>query len=139
MIIGFTGTSQGMTEQQRQSLYAQLVALGPGHTLVHGDCVGADAQAHFLASCRGWTIEIYPSTLGHARAYCAAPVIHPVMAPLARNKVIAKRAELMLATPREPHEVLRSGTWATIRAARKLGRDGWIILPNGGLRKLAAG
>lgn len=45
MIIGFTGTSRGMTQQQKDAL-AWLFRLLPGSELRHGDCIGADSEAH---------------------------------------------------------------------------------------------
>ncbi|KKM09958.1 hypothetical protein LCGC14_1722330, partial [marine sediment metagenome] len=40
--------------------------------------------------------------------------------PLARNKLMVARADFLIATPKTMKEVMRgSGTWATIRYARK--------------------
>jgi hypothetical protein len=52
-----------------------------------------------------------------------------------RNRDIVRDTETLIATPSEPVELLRSGTWSTVRFARKLGRAVWVILPNGNLRK----
>jgi hypothetical protein len=39
--------------------------------------------------------------------------------PLARNTCIVLNCEHLIAAPKEDSEVLRSGTWSTIRRARK--------------------
>jgi predicted Rossmann fold nucleotide-binding protein DprA/Smf involved in DNA uptake len=49
--------------------------------------------------------------------------------PLVRNKVIVNISDVILATPFEDKEVMRSGTWSTIRYARKVGKTPIIILP----------
>jgi hypothetical protein len=38
-----------------------------------------------------------------------------------RNDVLVAHADVLLAFPKTPQEELRSGTWATIRRARKAG------------------
>lgn len=44
MILGFTGTRQGMTDYQQAQVRRFLVAY-QCTILHHGDCIGADAQA----------------------------------------------------------------------------------------------
>ena len=50
---------------------------------------------------------------------------------LARNRDIVDASDLMLACPAEQQEVLRSGTWATIRYALKRDKHLIVIHPNG--------
>jgi hypothetical protein len=52
---------------------------------------------------------------------------------LVRNHDMVDQSEFLIGTPGEEQEVLRSGTWATIRYARKLKRPILIILPKGKL------
>ena len=44
-----------------------------------------------------------------------------VLPPLVRNARIVQAADLLIAAPEQDIEQLRSGTWATVRAARKKG------------------
>jgi hypothetical protein len=60
-------------------------------------------------------------------------VIHEPMGNLDRNKVIAASAvDGLIATPHHNFEELRSGTWHTLRQARKLNlreNDAWASRP----------
>jgi hypothetical protein len=51
--------------------------------------------------------------------------------PLVRNEVIERETGLLLAAPGEVIEQHRSGTWSTVRFARKMGRAIWIVRPDG--------
>lgn len=135
--IGFTGTQRGMTIPQMRKVEQILEhARGKGYGLFHhGDCVGADAQAHDLAVIHGYAIVIHPPTNSSKRAFkhrdSRMPVaVEPKKDYLARNHDIVDDSDFMIATPGEEKEQLRSGTWATIRYARKRGPV-TIIGPNG--------
>jgi hypothetical protein len=134
VIISFTGTQHGLTSLQANALHWYLSwSTGP-FVFVHGDCIGADAQAHDIAAALGWTIQIYPSTVVSKRAFKLAPHnMHP-MAPLARNTLIAKAGDMLIACPSGP-EILRSGTWSTVRRARKAGKPITVIWPDGSCTK----
>src|SRR5690606_39175520 len=55
----------------------------------------------------------------------------PVYAPLARNKHIGESSEVLVATPATKKEVMRSGTWSTIRYALKMERPVFVVYPDG--------
>jgi len=90
----------------------------------HGDCVGADAQFHDLLVERDIPIAIHPPMNDSARAFCSTGNIVEVcesLSYLARNRMIVKQSEVLLATPREGHEPAPArgqGTWSTVRFAR---------------------
>lgn len=122
LIVGFTGTMAGMNDQQKFHLQQELVKrrIAAFH---HGDCVGADADAHSIAEFLHIPIEIHPTT-GEKRAYCSGAVkVHPVFPPLVRNHHIVDAGHILIAAPRQRVEILRSGTWATVRYARKTGKE----------------
>jgi hypothetical protein len=130
-IIGFTGTQRGMTRIQKSVLRGILQNdSGEFH---HGDCIGADEEAHDIASELGYDIWVHPPKDPSKRAFCKAPNNRMMFAKpyLVRNHDIVDVCTKLIATPGEAVEQLRSGTWATIRYARKVGKEVTIIFPNG--------
>ena len=131
-IIGFTGSQSGMTREQREAITVILDKIEPLE-VHHGDCVGADAQFHEIAVKKGLRIIIHPAHMvGGKRAYCSGAYhTHEPIPPLERNRVIVGTSDLMLATPRERMEILRSGTWATIRYAKGRSKGLYVVFPDG--------
>jgi hypothetical protein len=129
--IGFTGTQRGMTDHQKSVVELVIRALfRDGWRWVHhGDCIGADREFHDLARAAGFSVHLHPPVVYTKRAFCKADAIEPVKPFLVRNHDIVDASEVILATPKEAEEVLRSGTWATIRYARKTGKLVKVILP----------
>jgi hypothetical protein len=128
--IGFTGTRQGMTAEQACAL-RDLLTSHPGAVLHHGDCIGADEQAHDIAVSQGCGIVIHPPLDDKQRAFRPAVRTRTPKPYLVRNKAIVRETDLLIATPAEASEQLRSGTWSTVRFARRQGRAIWIIQPDG--------
>jgi hypothetical protein len=128
--IGFTGTRQGMTAGQERVLRSLLTS-HTGAVLHHGDCIGADAQAHDVAVSLGLDVVIHPPLVETQRAWKKALHVRKPRPYLERNKDIVRETEMVIATPAEAFEQLRSGTWSTVRFARKQGRAIWIIQPEG--------
>jgi hypothetical protein len=157
MILGFTGTLRGMTHEQKAIAELRIVELRPS-VFIHGGASGADTDAHCIIIDRipGFdfphTIEIYPedSPLRRRHQYWRFPehriaakasgrdfILHNPDKPLARNLTIVQRCDHLLATPDSHEEKLRSGTWATIRYARKAGKPHTIIWPDGEIQLAA--
>lgn len=135
MIIGFTGTRIGMSWQQSRRVAMQLHALAFDE-FHHGDCVGADMQAHEWVVNMGIPrIVIHPPTDPKHRAFCTGEtVILLAEAPyISRNEHIVESSDIMIAAP-SGTEVLRSGTWATIRYARWARRTIYIAYPDGSMK-----
>lgn len=132
MNIGFTGTQRGMTIKQLEKVFHILIE-NIGSFSHHGDCIGADAQFHFLAVAVGSRVVIHPPDNPSKRAYCYyATEIREDKPYLRRNQDIVNESDILIATPGETTEQLRSGTWATIRRGRKKkGMTVYIIYPDG--------
>lgn len=146
MNLGFTGTQRGMTRAQLNAVDDLLSAV-PDFiklmedlrfdcdriwTIHHGDCIGADAQLDSIAKDHNIFRHIHPATGKNKRAWCAAQTIDDPLPPLKRNAVIVQCAVAgLIAAPGQATEIVRSGTWATVRYARKLKRHIWIVRPNG--------
>ncbi len=139
--IGFTGTRNGMTPRQMCWLsiwlHSQFVNNDSHHLQLshaefhHGDCKGADAQATEIARSIGYKIHVHPPSnpAGRAFTFIEGDKAYPPKEYLYRNHDIVNATTKLFACPKEPIEVLRSGTWATIRYGRKvLGRDNVVVI-----------
>lgn len=141
MDIGFTGTRDGMTVKQVQgfnSLLSSEFFDKEIKSFAHGDSVGADSQAHDLMDGVARLIVIHPPTDSKLRAFHKLEdsdkskiIIYPPRDYLQRNHNIVDACDVLIATPKEEKEKLRSGTWATVRYAKKSGKRVIIIYPNG--------
>jgi hypothetical protein len=130
MIVGFTGTQRGMNEAQWRTLWTLLIERAPGD-FHEGDCNGSDAQAAHGARLAHFRIVSHPPTNSSKRAFFQADVEWPAAPYLDRNKQIVNASQEMIATPGEFEEQLRSGTWSTVRYARRVGKPVHVILPDG--------
>jgi predicted Rossmann fold nucleotide-binding protein DprA/Smf involved in DNA uptake len=130
--VGFTGTREGMSDYQKAVLKRSMAAAhcdGIENILHHGDCKGADAEAHAIAVELGWDIIIHPPTRRIMRAYCGdGAIILLPMDYLERDQAIVNASRFMFAAPKSDKEERRSGTWYTVRYARKMGKR--VILLN---------
>lgn len=150
MHIGFTGTQAGMNDYQRRVLEDTFFSLFRAHhelVLHHGDCIGSDAQAHAIFHdlavdlVAPASIVIHPPNKREKRAYMNTPwgghenlipvQVLPERDYIPRNEDIVERSEILIATPEQESEVLRSGTWTTIRRARDKNIGQHIIYPTG--------
>lgn len=125
--IGFTGTRNGMTDVQKERVRDRLKR-NQASELHHGDCIGADEEAHGIALALGVDVVVHPPTDNRARAHCDVGTVLAPLPYLKRNHAIVDACDLMLAAPDGP-ERQRSGTWATIRYARKQGKVVILLLP----------
>jgi hypothetical protein len=134
MKVGFTGTQQGMTPEQLDWISNKLGYLRApdlSDEAHHGDCIGADAQFHSIAKDFGFLIILHPPLNPEKRAFCFSDNIRPEKDYLERNRAIVDETDILLAAPLESEEQLRSGTWATVRYARKQHKTVLVIFPNG--------
>lgn len=135
--VGFTGTRDGMTVAQRESLMREMnyiIITYENLTLHHGACVGDDEQfsrwyvaiPQVAHPCNLASFSVPPAELKHVTEWRAT------LPPLVRNRQIVEECELLIACPKGNEKAdYRSGTWATIRYARKQGVAVYTILPNG--------
>jgi hypothetical protein len=140
MIIGFTGTQKGMTNLQKAWIKIYLTNHSNEITSVHhGDCIGADKDFDTIAKELNLIRFSHPANnTENKRANCDAEKTYPSKPALERNKDIVNTTDMLLATPGQNKEILRSGTWATIRYALKTYSPAYsvyIIYPNGNLER----
>jgi len=140
MKVGFTGTQKGLTPQQIAELgvYLRYHITNNNDEFHHGDCIGADAQAHLIVLSLGTlaSIHIHPPEDESKQARCEFLLgkVYPRKPYLDRNKDIVDACDILIACPLEYAEELRSGTWSTIRYARKTGKPIVIIYRDGSVK-----
>jgi len=130
-VIGFTGTQYGMTDDQKQ-MFRQLLTIIEGCDFHHGDCLGADEEAAAIAKELNYHIIGHPPIKQYKRAFFTSDEEWSQKDYLDRNKDIVNESEVLIAAPKGPEE-LRSGTWSTVRYARKMSKKILIINPDGTL------
>lgn len=135
MKAAFTGTQTGMTTAQRTSFRAFL-SRNSFSEFHQGCCTGADEEAaedvaryRPLAHLHGHPSNLKAKTSG--KALRLSKTVHPPLPPLDRNGVMVSLGEVLLACPKGLKEELRSGTWATVRRARKKGIRVVLFWPDG--------
>jgi hypothetical protein len=137
--VGFTGTGhQPLTNNQKINLEAKLLWFRDnGYKIArHGDCIHADTEFHYIALRLGYYIVVHPpinsskaSGLGTKPAEQAIILREQPKPYLDRNHDIVDNSDILIACPKENTEQLRSGTWSTVRYARKKGKQVYLILP----------
>ena len=137
MDIGFTGTQKGMTEKQYQEVHTLLMftsLITPRAEAHHGLCIGADYHFHRLCRLIGVPVVGHPPINQSKMAAIPEDEFVYLWEPkeyLDRNTDIVNCSTSLIATPGEMVEELRSGTWSTIRKAKKKGIRGIIVYPDG--------
>jgi len=127
MKIGFTGTQQGMTVIQLLSVAKLIQGSDEFH---HGDCVGADAEAHSIAWLLETSIIKHPPDDDKKRAFSRGGKEVEPKPYLVRNRDIVDATDVLIAAPSGP-ETVRSGTWSTVRYAAKQKKSIFVIMPDG--------
>lgn len=134
--VGFTGTRGDLPFVQFDALIDVLAELDTDDTVEtfhFGVCVGSDIAAAQVARNMGWRVHGWPPINQKFRAPLdRRGVNHAPMGYAQRNLMIVQHADTMLACPAGPEEAWpRSGTWQTVRIARRLAVPTLIIWPDG--------
>jgi len=122
-----------MTPEQLQTLRLVLEMIQPDEAH-HGDCIHADAQFHAICQHYGIKIVVHPPVNTAYRAWCDGPhttILEP-KPYIPRNHDIVDVGHLLIAGPHQP-EYLRSGTWSTVRYARKQKKQTIILEAHGNI------
>ena len=130
MKLGMTGSRDGMSQQAKDYLinFIKTYEIQEAH---HGDCLGADKQFHDICAMKNIKIIIHPPTDGKMRAFCKSNDILLPKQYLDRNSDIVNDSDILIAFPSSNTEQLRSGTWSTIRYAKKINKELIIVYPDG--------
>lgn len=135
--LGFTGTNRGMGPSQRTELEALLKKLKEEgfDEFHHGLCIGADEQAAILAKSLGYRVVAHPglardpTNTQYRSQWAGSDETLEAKPFLERDREMVDITERTVATPLTRNEIVRSGTWTTVRYARTLGRVIDLILP----------
>jgi hypothetical protein len=121
MKLGVTGTQYGASSIQKADAWRLIDSIDSLAEFHHGNCIGVDTELANLVS------RLHPNCIIHShpplekarQGDFVSDVVHKPADFLYRNHRIVDAVQLLLALPKEPQEVMRSGTWATVRYARK--------------------
>jgi hypothetical protein len=121
--VGFTGTREGCTPAQGGAL-ARWFRDNAVTVFRHGACLGADTEA--VIHCAHYrpdaVVIAHRSDLAAMTSEIALQHSHgsrDPKPPLERNRDIVDACDLLIVCPKGTAEEQRSGTWATVRYARK--------------------
>lgn len=129
--VAVTGTREGMTPKQRQAFKSLLVKLKVS-VLIHGDCVGADAQMDRIAKRLDLRVKTRPANMPKYRAHCEdTEILADPEDPLVRNRKMVDETKVLIACPQKFKNELLSGTWSTVRYAKNTDSLVWIVYPDG--------
>jgi hypothetical protein len=140
LVLGFTGSRTGMNDFQKDAFCSRIEKHLEKYDTIefhHGDCTGADAEAHELI--RGFILTIkapikiiiHPGDLNKHRAFSTDfDTLLEAKDPLIRNRDIVRASRELIAVPNTKLEQRRSGTWATIRFARNTSVKTYLIYPS---------
>lgn len=142
MIIGFTGTREGLTNQQLGWLVTTFETGKQDGTLAevhHGGCVGADAAVHAQAIELEIPIHVWPPiNPKYLAVETLAPhplvTVHRGMQYLDRDRQIVGATYGLVALPKhneQPERMLWGGTWYTVDFAERMNKPVIICYPKG--------
>lgn len=134
MKIGFTGTRHGMTDKQYNAvndLVNHYVIYDDVDEFHHGDCNGADEEAHGIALRFNLFTVVHPPSLTTLRAYCQGDLVLPTKDYEQRNRDIVQASDLVIAAPPTDTEQPFGGTWQTVRLSREYNKPCKIVLSSG--------
>jgi len=105
----------------------------------HGDCVGADEDAHEVAQAMGYKIHAHPPDKEKYRSHVGFAITSKPAPYMVRNQAIVDACSILVACPQEDRVMLssglvdtqRSGTWSTIRKAQKVNKPRVIVYADG--------
>ena len=131
-----------------EEIKVTMIGMRPVEEFHHGNAAGADKQAQFavINFLLARSIHTHPAVFGPDKQIPCRVIGVTVTGqykdmryrarpPLSRNKDIVEAANVLIACPKGAKEELRSGTWATVRYMRKLGKPVVIIYPDGTVKK----
>ena len=133
MILGFTGSRYGMSPQQTRvmQMYIRHFLAGNNNEFHQGGCVGCDEQAAEYAHMQGYKIITHPPIIKTLASNKILGTYLPAKPYLERNRDIVDVSDSLIAVPRNNQYEPRSGTWSTIKYARRHQKPIIVLGTNG--------
>lgn len=136
MKIGVTGSRDGPTAEQKRN-FRQWITDNPCEELHHGCCAGVDAFAAFIGAGRTKRCVGHPPTNDALIDQHAVDLSDKIREPadyLVRDQHIVDETDVLCAMPKydeNDSRAARSGTWATVRMARQVGKPIFLFMADG--------
>lgn len=137
VILSFSGTEDGIQSEPQERNFKRIVSRIEPVEFHHGCCIGWDEEAHnIIVEMYGDKVLIvgHPplNTIKMAKKLTAPRMImRKPKEYLVRDKQMAIEGDILVACPKQLEEVIRSGTWATVRYAKALKKIVYVIFPTG--------
>ena len=132
-----TGNRSGISDEALKIL-KKFLSTNDIIEVHHGDCIGADTAFHKESLSNGIKIVIHPPNKNNFRSFCIGDNV-TILLPkpyLTRNHHIVDATDMLIAFPPTKEEIVRSGTWATIRYAKKKHKKIFMIFADGEISKI---
>lgn len=136
VMLGFTGTQEGMTLQQRETVQRLVEELNPS-IVRHGACKGADAEFSEIAAHAGVPVIVaHPGHDQHGRSPHRAKSFHytdllDAERYMKRNRAIIAKSNLIIACPNAQPFFKKGGTFLTTQAALAAKKAVTVVWPDG--------
>lgn len=144
--LGVTGSSEPLPRVQELGLLTVLgdlrfartpfISTRPFEWQHNGDCINADHLMARIWRRLGGKVHGHPPDQMDRRAFFHFDVVEEPLPFGKRDQKIVDAAALLVAAPRRP-EYTRSGTWMTVRMARRKGLPIIFVWPDGSITKEA--
>lgn len=136
MIIGVTGTRNGMNEIQKNNVTEFLRKSREElelemFTLRHGDCVGVDNEVAKISHDLGYITFSHPPVDDTLRAFHESDFSASPKSHFSRNRDIVDNSDLLIVVPMDNEHKLRGGTWYTYDYAVKKNVPVRVFYPDG--------
>lgn len=138
--LGITGSRDGASERQKKTLSALMslwIRITTDPSFHHGDCEGVDDESVTLAFVFGMNLVCHPPLNEKYRSSSTTRIpyqeIREPKEYMHRNRDIVNESSVLIAVPDTFSEVLRSGTWSTVRYAMRIKKLVIVIWPDGSM------
>lgn len=117
-----------MSSTQRKFII-QILNLYEPFKIHHGDCIGADSELHVIvrSQFKDSQIIVHPPKVDRYRSFCEGDIIHKPKDFTVRDRDVVMESVILIGVPKSL-EQNRSGTWYTIRYAKRMNKPVIVIV-----------